>query len=56
MNVREAEKDASKVLRSVGVHLSRDQLRSSSSMLLRAALEKFFPDASGLVESIVKNM
>eukprot|EP01083_Nonionella_stella_P192344 711096_1 len=41
----EAEKDVSKILRSVGVHLTRDQLRSSSSVLLRAALEKFFADA-----------
>ncbi len=52
----EAEKDVSKTLRSVGVHLTRDQLRSSSSVLLRAALEKFFSDASGLVDLIIKNV
>ncbi len=52
----ESEKDASKVLRSVGVHLSRDQLRASSNVMLRAALEKFFADSSGFVDLIVKNV
>ena len=52
----ESEKDVSKILRSVGVHLSREQMRASSSILLRAALEKFFSDASGFVELIVKNV
>jgi U5 small nuclear ribonucleoprotein component len=52
----EAEKDVSKVLRSVGVHLSRDQLRSSSSDLLKTALQKFFDGSSGFVDLIVKNV
>jgi 116 kDa U5 small nuclear ribonucleoprotein component len=52
----ESEKDTSKILRSVGVHLSKEQLRSSSIILLRAALEKFFPDTSGFVDLIVKNV
>jgi U5 small nuclear ribonucleoprotein component len=52
----ESEKDASKILRSVGVHLSREQLRASSNVMLRAALEKFFADASGFVDLIVKNV
>lgn len=52
----ESEKDASKILRSVGVYLSKEQLRSSSITLLRAALEKFFPDTSGFVDLIVKNV
>ena len=52
----EAEKDVSKVLRTVGVHLSRDQLRASSSELLKAALQKFFDGSSGFVDLIVKNV
>ena len=52
----EAEKDVSKILRTVGVHLSRDQLRASSSELLKAALQKFFDGSSGFVDLIVKNV
>jgi U5 small nuclear ribonucleoprotein component len=52
----ETEKDANKTLRSIGVHLTRDQLRASSSVLLKAALQKFFGGTNGFVEMIVKNM
>ena len=52
----ESEKDAGKILRSVGVHLSREQLRASSGVMIRAAMEKFFVDSSGFVDLIVKNV
>jgi len=52
----EAEKDVGKVLRSVGVHLARDQLRASPGVLLKAAFEKFFGNPSGLVDMIVQNI
>jgi hypothetical protein len=52
----ETEKDAGKTFRSIGVHLTRDQLRASSSVLLKTALQKFFEGSNGFVEMIVKNM
>mmetsp|Transcript_13620 Transcript_13620/g.25573 ORF Transcript_13620/g.25573 Transcript_13620/m.25573 type:complete len:1048 (+) Transcript_13620:126-3269(+) len=52
----EKEKDVNKVLRSIGIHLTRDQLRASSSVLLKTALQKFFEGTNGFVEMIVKNI
>jgi hypothetical protein len=52
----EKEMETGKILRSIGVHLTRDQLRASSSVLLKTALQKFFEGTNGFVEMIVKNM
>lgn len=52
----EEESEVNKVLRSVGVHLAKDQLRSSANVLLKAAFEKLMGDASGFVDMIVKNV
>ena len=52
----ESEKDVSKVLRSVGIHLSKDVLRASSSVLIQHVMEKFMQGSSGFVDVMVKNM
>mmetsp|Transcript_28010 Transcript_28010/g.39380 ORF Transcript_28010/g.39380 Transcript_28010/m.39380 type:complete len:1043 (-) Transcript_28010:186-3314(-) len=53
----ESETDVSKLLRSVGVLLNRDQLRSSARQLLRAALSRFFGSASGgFVDMVAKHI
>lgn len=55
--VAENETDVSKLLRSVGVLLSRDQLRASARQLLRAALTRFFGSASGgFVDMLAEHM
>lgn len=51
----ENEKDVNKLLRSLGVLLSKEQLRSSARPLLRTALSKFLATASnGFTDMIVK--
>jgi len=53
----EREPDANKLLRSVGVLLSKEQLRSSARPLLRVACSKFLQSASaGLVDMVVQNV
>ena len=53
----EREVDANKLLRSVGVLLSKEQLRSSARPLLRAALSQFLHTArNGFVDMIVKHV
>lgn len=53
----EREADINHVLRSVGVLLSKDQLRSSARPLLRTAMSKFLqPCHGGFVEMIVRNV
>jgi U5 small nuclear ribonucleoprotein component len=53
----ELEVDVNKLLRSVGVHLNKDQLRASARPLLRAAMSKFMETANrGFVDMIVKNV
>jgi U5 small nuclear ribonucleoprotein component len=53
----EQEKDANKILRSLGVFLKRDQLRASARPLLRAAMSKFMETATcGLVDMIAKHV
>lgn len=52
----ESEKDVAKVLRSVGVYLTREELRASAKNLLTSALMKFFGNAAGLVDLIARNV
>jgi U5 small nuclear ribonucleoprotein component len=53
----EKEQDVSKLLRSVGVLLSKDQLRASARPLLRAALSRFFATAnSGFIDMLVQHV
>jgi U5 small nuclear ribonucleoprotein component len=53
----EREPDVNKLLRSLGVLLSKDQLRASARPLLRSALAKFLQTAScGFVDMIVKHV
>ena len=53
----EQEEDANKLLRSLGVLLKREQLRSSARPLLRAAMSKFMETATcGFVEMIAKHV
>uniref|UniRef100_A0A6V2JL03 Tr-type G domain-containing protein n=1 Tax=Ditylum brightwellii TaxID=49249 RepID=A0A6V2JL03_9STRA len=52
----EKEDVVSKTLRSVGVLLSRDQLRSSARPLLRAACRRFFGVNCGYVDMIVRHI
>mmetsp|Transcript_5060 Transcript_5060/g.7322 ORF Transcript_5060/g.7322 Transcript_5060/m.7322 type:complete len:1028 (-) Transcript_5060:256-3339(-) len=51
----EREQDVSRLLRKVGVLISKDELRSSARTLLRAALSKFFETATlGFVDMVVQ--
>lgn len=53
----ESEQVTSKLLRSLGVLLKKDQLRASARPLLRAALSKFMETAScGIVDMIVRHV
>lgn len=53
----EREQTVSKLLRRVGVLLSKEQLRASARPLLRAALSRFFETATnGFVDMVVKHM
>ena len=53
----EQEKDANRLLRSLGVLLKKEQLRASARPLLRAAMSKFLETAThGLVDMIVKHV
>ena len=53
----EQEDDVNKLLRSLGVLLKKDQLRSSARPLLRTALSKFMETATcGLVDMMVKHV
>ena len=52
----ESEKDVEKILRGLGVLLSKEQLRSSARPLLRAACKRFFGPSTGLVDMIVKHI
>lgn len=53
----ERETDVTKLLRSVGVLLSKEQLRASARPLLRAALSRFFSTANaGFMEMLVQHV
>ena len=53
----EQEQNVQKILRSLGVLLKRDQLRSSARPLLRAALSKFMETATcGVVDMLAKHV
>jgi U5 small nuclear ribonucleoprotein component len=53
----EEGKDVDRVLRSVGVHLSTTQLRSSARPLLRAACKRFFgPSSGGFVDMVTQHV
>ena len=53
----EREKDVAKMLRTVGVLLSKEELRASARPLLRSALSRFFDTATnGFVDMIVKHV
>jgi U5 small nuclear ribonucleoprotein component len=53
----ERETDVNKLLRSVGVLLSKEQLRASTRPLLRAACSRFFVTANaGFMDMIVKHV
>jgi len=52
----ESEKDTERLLRGVGVLLSRDQLRASARPLLRAALRRFFGPSTGFVDMVVGHL
>eukprot|EP00978_Attheya_sp_CCMP212_P007018 scaffold16416_cov52-Attheya_sp.AAC.5 len=52
----ESEDDAAKTLRSVGVLLSKEQLRSSARPLMRAAFKRFFGNSTGFVDMLVQHM
>ena len=55
--IGEEGKDVDRLLRSVGVHLSKEQLRSSARPLLRAACKRFFgPSSTGFVDMIVQHI
>ncbi len=50
----EKEKEVNKVLRSLGIHLSKDQLRSDMHILLNIVMKKFFGDCRSFVDMVVK--
>jgi len=53
----EREADVNKLLRNVGVLLSKEQLRASARPLLRAALSRFFATASaGFMDMLVQHV
>ncbi len=52
----EKEKEVNKVLRSLGIHLSKDQLRSDVHILLNIVMKKFFCDCRSFVDMVVKNV
>ena len=52
----EKEKDMNKVLRSFGIYLTKDQLRSDVNVLLNIVMRKFFGDGRSFVDAVVKNM
>ena len=52
----EKEKEVNKVLRSLGIHLSKDQLRSDVHILLNIVMKKFFGDCRSFVDMIIKNV
>ena len=53
----ESEMDISTILKPLGIHLTKVQLRSSGRPLLRMAMSKFFQTAScGFVNMIVQHM
>ncbi len=52
----EKEKDLNKELRSLGIFLSKDQLRSDVHVLLNIVMKKFYGDCRSFVDMIVKNL
>ena len=52
----DVEDSVKATLRSVGVLLSRDQLRASARPLLRAAFKRFFGNYTGFVDMVVRHM
>mmetsp|Transcript_18913 Transcript_18913/g.28330 ORF Transcript_18913/g.28330 Transcript_18913/m.28330 type:complete len:1088 (+) Transcript_18913:192-3455(+) len=52
----ENEKNLNKALRSLGIHLSKDQLRSDVHVLLNIVMRKFFGDCRSFVDMVVKNV
>jgi len=54
--VGESEKDVEKAFRSLGVLLSKEQLRASARPLMRAAFRKYFGTSTGFVDTVVHHM
>ena len=54
--VGESEKDVEKAFRSLGVLLSKEQLRASARPLMRAAFRKYFGTSTGFVDTVVQHM
>jgi translation elongation factor EF-G len=52
----ENEKHMNKVLRTLGIHLSKDQMRSDVHVLLNIVMKKFFGDCRSFVDMVVKNV
>jgi len=52
----ESEKDLNKTLRGIGIHLSKDQLRSNSNELLQIVMKSFYGNGRSLVDMIVTNV
>lgn len=52
----ESEGEVAKLLRSVGVLLSKEQLRASARPLMRAAFRRFFGNNTGFVDMIVRHV
>lgn len=52
----EKEKDLNKELRSLGIYLSKDQLRSDVHELLNIVMKRFYGDCRSFVDMIVKNL
>jgi U5 small nuclear ribonucleoprotein component len=56
LTLGESERDVEKAFRSLGVLLSKEELRSSARPLMRAAFRKYFGVGTGFVGSVVKHM
>ena len=52
----ESQDTVNKILRSLGILLSKDQLRASTKPLLRSTMRRFFGPSTGLMDMIVKFM
>ena len=50
------EKELNKELRSLGIFLNKDQLRSDVHVLLNIVMRKFFGDCRSFVDMVVKNL
>jgi elongation factor 2 len=56
-NLGESESDVKSTLKSLGVHMTQEQLRSSTKPLLRMTLLRFMETANcGFVDMVVKHL